>query len=105
MMIKDKAGIGDPRRAKLDRLVDWVRSRGLAVPAIALLEISKPLAPIGSHMLLLLQPLVGFVGPMWGVFEEDRALAEYAALLEDPATIDQMVARLEQPESPDRAEP
>jgi hypothetical protein len=56
-------------------------------------------------MLLLLQPLVGFVGPMWGVFEEDRVLAEYAALLEDPATIDQMVARLEQPESPDRAEP
>jgi len=105
MMIKDGTGTGDPRRTRLDRLVDWIRSKGLAEPAIALLEISKPLAPIGGQMLLLVQPLAGFVGPLWGAFDEERVLAEYAALLEDPATIDNMVARLEQAEPPDRAEP
>ena len=93
------AGDTDPRRqAMIDRLANWIRSRGLNAPAILFLEISKPLAPVGGQALLLLQPLIGSIGPFRGGDGEDQVLAEYAALLEDPVSIDQILARLERPD-------
>jgi len=83
-------------RAHIDRLTAWIQDRGLAAPALLLLETSKPLLPIGAQMLLLLQPLLGAFGPALGWPGEDEALREYAAWLEDPAAVDRVLARLEE---------
>jgi hypothetical protein len=77
------------------RLVEWVQAKGLQSPAILFLQSSRPLALIASQALLFLQPIVGFVGPMLGWFEDDRAWTEYATLLEDPANMDRILSLLE----------
>lgn len=71
------------REQMIGRLAGWITARGLESPAILFFEWSKPLALVGSHALLLLQPLLG------------GALDEWAELLEDPAAIDQILDRLE----------
>ncbi|MBL7202504.1 MAG: hypothetical protein ISS56_20405 [Anaerolineae bacterium] len=76
-------------------LVEWIQDRGLRSPAILFLEAHKPLAPIGSQALLFLQPLLRFVGPMLGWFDDDRVLAEYALLLEDPTNVERVLSHLE----------
>jgi hypothetical protein len=67
----------------IGRLAGWITARGLASPAILFFELSKPLALLGSQALLVLQPLLG------------GALDEWAELLENPATVDQILDRLE----------
>jgi hypothetical protein len=76
-------------------LANWIRDRGLESPAILFLQANKPLALIGSQALLFLQPVLGFVGPMLGWFENDQVLREYAALLETPSSIDRILSLLE----------
>ena len=71
------------REQMIGRLAGWITARGLESPAILLLELSKPLAVLGSQALLVLQPLLG------------GALNEWAGLLEDPATIDQILDQLD----------
>lgn len=71
------------REQMIGRLAGWIAAHGLASPAILFLELSKPLALLGGQALLLLQPLLG--GP----------LDEWAEWVEDPATIDQVLDRLE----------
>jgi hypothetical protein len=71
------------REHKIEQLVEWIRARGLAAPAILLLEMGKPLAPIGSQALLVLQPVFG------------AGLEEWATILEDPAAIEQILDGLE----------
>ena len=71
------------REQMIGRLAGWIVARGLESPAILFLELTKPLALLGSQALLVLQPLLGGV------------LDEWADLLEDPATIDQILDRLE----------
>ena len=80
----------------IDRLTAWIRGRGLTMPALLLLETSKPLLPIGAQMVLLLQPLLGAFGPALGWLGEDEALREVAAWLEDPAAVDRVLACLEE---------
>jgi hypothetical protein len=76
-------------------LVGWIQAKGLRSPAILFLEAHKPLAPIGSQVLLFLQPLLRFVGPLLGWFDDDRVLTEYALLLEDPANVERVLSHLE----------
>lgn len=71
------------RRETIDRLTGWIRAAGLTGPAVLFLEASKPLAPLGSQILIMLQPLFG------------PGLAEYAALLEDPDGVDRVLDDLE----------
>ena len=71
------------REQRIGRLVGWIAARGLESPAILFFELSKPLALLGSQALLVLQPLLG------------GALDEWADMLEDPATVDQILDRLE----------
>ena len=71
------------REQMIGRLAGWIVARGLESPAILFFELSKPLALLGSQALLVLQPLVG------------GALDEWAGLLEDPATVDQILDRLD----------
>ena len=92
MMITDER-----REQMIERLVQWIDAKGLRSPAILFLGASKPLAPVGSHLLMLFQPLFGFVGPMFGWFEDSRALADYALLLEDEVSVDRILAHLEHP--------
>ena len=77
------------------RLAEWIQARGLQSPAILFLQANKPLALIAGQALLFLQPIIGFVGPMLGWFEDDQDWAEYSALLEDPANIDRILSLLE----------
>jgi hypothetical protein len=79
----------------IDRLVNWIQAKGLSAPAVLFLEASKPLSFIGSQVLLLLQPVLGHIGPTLGWFDDSHVVAEYAELLEDPANIDRILAYLE----------
>jgi hypothetical protein len=81
---------------RIDRLTDWIQSKGLTEPAVLFLEASKPLLPIGSQLLLLFEPVLGYVGSALGWFENNGAVAEYATLLEDPVSVDRILVCLEQ---------
>ena len=78
----------DPREVSIERLVGWIQSHGLAEPAVLFIEASKPLLPIGSQALLLVQPLLGLLG-------SDRDLNEFVELFEDPAGVERILSRLE----------
>jgi hypothetical protein len=61
----------------------------LALPAIVLLQVTRPLSFIASQTLLLCQPLVN-------AFYEAPQISGYADLLADRANLDRLVARLEE---------
>jgi hypothetical protein len=77
----------------IGRLAGWITAHGLQSPAILFFELSKPLALLGSQALLVLQPLLGSALP--GAAPFGAPLHEWADLLEDPATVDQILDRLE----------
>ena len=79
----------------IDLLVNWILARGLSAPAVLFLEASKPLSFIGSQVLLLLQPVLGHIGPTLGWFDDNHIVADYAELLEDPANVDHILTCLE----------
>ena len=81
----------------IESLSQWIRANGLRSPALLFLEANKPLAPLGSQVLLFLQPLLGLVGPAMGWFHDDHVFAEYAILLEDSVNIERILDRLEGP--------
>lgn len=85
----------DRQEQMIDRLVNWILVKGLSAPAVLFLEASKPLSFIGSQVLLLLQPMLGYIGPTLGWFDDSHVVAEYAELLEDPANIDRILVCLE----------
>ena len=88
--------ITDERREQMiEGVVQWIDAKGLHSPAILFLQAGKPLALIGSQLLLVLQPLLGFVGPAMGWFQDSRLLADYAQLLEDEVSIERILARLD----------
>ena len=67
----------------IERLAHRIERWGLVTPALLLLEVSRPLSFFGSQILYLTQPLLG------------PAVARYARLLEDPSSVEQLLARLE----------
>ncbi|MBN1135706.1 MAG: hypothetical protein JXM73_03930 [Anaerolineae bacterium] len=78
------------RRGQLiDRVAERITRRGLAAPAVLLLELFKPFSFIASQGLLLCQPLSSWMNV-------ERQVADYAALLADRSNVDYLVARLEQ---------
>jgi hypothetical protein len=92
---EDTLGTVDGQEALIDRLIEWLKNRGLVEPAIVLFEAGKPLLPVGSQVLLFLQPFLGSIALMLGWFDDNRIVAEYAMLLEDPASIDRILMCLE----------
>ena len=72
----------------LDRLTQHIEGWGLTLPALLLLQVTRPLSFIASQGLLLCQPVLSF-------FHDTPRIAEYADLLADRANIDRLVARLE----------
>jgi hypothetical protein len=75
----------------IDHLAEQISRWRLTMPAILLLQVTRPLSFIASQGLLLCQPLLSFV------YDAPR-IADYAELLADRATIDRLVARLEEEE-------
>lgn len=79
----------DEQRAVVERLCVEVVSRRLATPALAFLEMSRPLNYLGAQTLHFLGPIISAV--MNG--QEHRALAEF---LECRGSIDYLCRRIEQ---------
>jgi hypothetical protein len=67
----------------IERVARRIEQRGLVTAAVLFLETMKPLSFLGSQMLHLAQPILG------------QSAAEYADLLEDPGSVDRLLARLE----------
>jgi hypothetical protein len=84
--------MGEPGQEQSEQLIEQLTQRinhwGLTLPALLLLQITRPLSFIASQGLLICEPFLGF-------FYETRRIADYADLLADRANIDRLVARLE----------
>lgn len=72
----------------IDRLTEWIARQGLVTPAVFLLEANRPFSFLGGQALWMLQPILG---PAVGY---DR-IAAYARLLEDRASVERLLERLE----------
>ncbi len=81
----------DPQRR--DQLIGDLARRAaqahLAAPAILFLEMFKPLAFLGAQVLWATQPFLS----LWCDQADVRTLAR---LFEDPASVDQLIERIEQ---------
>ncbi len=77
----------------IDRLAQQIGRWRLAGPAVALLEMVRPLSFIVGQGLLLCQPLLE---PL----STELHFADYADLLADRRNVDRLVARLEQEKPP-----
>ena len=76
------------RKELMEGLVHRLAKLGLVTPAIAFLEISKPLSFIGSQMLLALEPFLA-------LFSEGVAIREYALLFQERRNIEEFLELLE----------
>jgi len=80
-----------------NRIADKVARRGMAVPAVMLLEMSRPLNYVAAQALHGLTPLLGsLVG--------DARVRGFAELLEQRGAVDYLCQRLEspRPDAPDQ---
>jgi hypothetical protein len=75
----------------IEHLTERISRWRLTMPAILLLQVTRPFSFIASQGLLLCQPLLSFV------YDGPR-VADYAELLADRASMDRLVARLEEEE-------
>ncbi len=66
------------------RIADWK----LTAPAVAFLQVNKPLSFVGSQVLLMLQPMLD-------VFVTRQLTTEWATLMADRDQIEVLIARLE----------
>ncbi|MFZ5918163.1 MAG: hypothetical protein ACOYZ7_14565 [Chloroflexota bacterium] len=82
--------VGWRKEESIQRLADWLCRHGLAAPAMFLLEANRPLNFLGGQALYALQPLIG---PLIG----HDVIAAYARLLEEPASVDRLLACLQGP--------
>jgi hypothetical protein len=72
----------------IEQLAKQISRWRLTMPAILLLQVTRPLSFIASQGLLLCQPLLSLV------YDAPR-VADYAELLADRANIDRLVSQLE----------
>ena len=75
----------------IEHLTEQISRWRLTVPAILILQVTRPLSFIASQGLLLCQPLLSFV------YDAPR-VADYAELLADRASMERLVMRLEEAE-------
>jgi len=77
----------EPDLETSEQLLQWIRHRGLALPARVVLEVARPFSFIASQGLLLCQPLLSY-------FAQDAHIAAYADLLADRKSLDRLIAQL-----------
>jgi len=79
-------------RERRDFLLNYAAEKivnaGMSVPAVMFLEMSRPLAFIGSQ-------IVWATGPIGAVFINDRYINEIALLMEDRNNIEELCVRIE----------
>ncbi len=73
--------------ASSDEIFDWLVYRGLEEPAAILLDIARPLMPLGAQAVYLVEPLIGSRGGL---------MRELARLLEDEEEVQALAERLRQ---------
>ena len=73
-----------------DEVAKNIASLGLATPAILLLEAHKPLAFLGSQLLLIVEPGLN-------LFLPQNFTRKTANLLADPDQLENLIHKLEQP--------
>jgi len=72
----------------IETLARRIDGWNLALPAIAVLEIIKPISFIAGQGLLLCEPVLNF-------FYSEPRVDDYASLLADRSNLDDLIARLE----------
>ncbi len=72
----------------IETLARRIDGWNLALPAIAVLEVIKPISFIAGQGLLLCEPVLSF-------FHTEPRVDDYASLLADRANLDCLIARLE----------
>lgn len=76
-----------------EQLLQWIRHRGLELPARMALEVARPFSFIASQGLLLCQPLLSY-------FAQEAHIAAYVDLLADRENLDRLIIQLgAQPQS------
>ncbi len=73
----------------VEKIAGKITRLGLTVPAILLLEANKPLAFIGSQLLLIAQPTLELITP-------PNLVKNTAGLLADSSQVEQLIRALEQ---------
>ena len=87
-MISDSLSISNTEKQLITGLADKIVQRGLAVPAIFFLELTKPLALIGSHGMI-------FFGPIINAFINTEGYYKAAELFEEPANVELLIREIE----------
>ena len=75
--------------AFIEKIADKITNLGLTTPAILLLEANKPLAFVGSQLLLVAQPTLDLVLPQ-------NLTRNTANFLADSDQVEQLIQKLEQ---------
>ena len=74
--------------AFIDKTVNKISNLGLTAPTILLLEAHKPLAFLGSQILLIFQPTLD-------IFFPENFVRNTAELLADSSQLEQLISKLE----------
>jgi hypothetical protein len=72
----------------LNDIAETICRRGWRLPALVALEAGRPLALVGGQLLWLAQPALS-------LFISASTIGQFARLLEEPAALDSLAARLE----------
>jgi len=91
----DEGGYTAEDEALLDRIAQATVRWGMAVPAIFMLESSKPLSFVGSQFLHFLSPIAHSV-------LDARELDRVAVMLEQRGTMEELIRRIERAEEEGR---
>ena len=74
------------------RVATRIHRAGLVTPAVFFLEITKPLALIGSHVMI-------FFGPIINAFINAEGYYKAAELFEEPANVELLIREIEKLEN------
>ena len=74
------------------RVADRIHRSGLVTPAVFFLELTKPLALIGSHVMI-------FFGPIINAFINAEGYYKAAELFEEPANVELLIREIEKLEN------
>src|ERR1041385_6276081 len=87
-MLPDTEYTPEEQEKLLDRIAEQVVRRRLEMPAALFLEMHRPLRFFASQGLLLASPLLGAFFGMEEIYKFSR-------LVDDPATVDRLMERIE----------
>ncbi len=87
-LIPDSLPLREQDRAFLQRLAEKIHKSGFVTPAVFFLEMTKPLALLGSHALV-------FFGPFLNAFIQSENYYRTAQVFEESANIELLLQMIE----------